>query len=102
MAMAMSKASTKTSAYIPLVLCLALFACQFKSGLARGLHRGGHHIHRLPGPGRVARPAPNPGTIFNVLQFGAKPGNRASQAQVRQRSFMVLKSPNIITLGGYT
>lgn len=76
-----SKASTRTSVFIPFVLCLALFACQFKSGLARGLHRGGHH--RLPGPGRVPRPAPNPGTLFNVLQFGAKPGNKLSQAQVR-------------------
>ena len=76
-----SKASMRTSAFVPLVLCLALFACQFEGGLAKGNRRGGHH--RLPGPGRgpaVARPPPNFGTLFNVLQFGAKPGHRASQA----------------------
>ncbi|KAL1806694.1 hypothetical protein ACET3Z_029762 [Daucus carota] len=80
-----SKASTRTSAFIPLVLCLALLACQIEGGLAKGHRRGGRP--RLPGRGPVARPAPNPGTIFNVLQFGAKPGSRLSQAQAFMKTW---------------
>ena len=103
MAMAiLSRTGTRSIAF---VLCLAWFFCQFKVGLAKGLHKvpdpggahpaaplGGHQkppgpVGALPaGPGAQHKPrgAARLGTIFNVLQFGARSGARQSQSQVQQ------------------
>lgn len=91
-----SKASTITSAFVPLVLCLALFSCQIKGGLARGRHKPPGPGGALPaGPGGALLAGPGGrhkprgagialGTVFNVLQFGARPGVRESQSQVKR------------------
>lgn len=92
--------------FVPLVLCLALFSCQFKGGLAhKGQHKppgpggalpaGPHGQHKPPGPGGAHPGGPHKshgaglalGTVFNVLQFGARPGVKESQSQVKDNGF---------------
>lgn len=89
MAMAISsKASTITSAFVPLVLCLALFSCHFKGGLAQGHHKPPGPGGALPaGPGGHHKPGVALGTVFNVLDFGARPGVKESQSQVKDNDF---------------
>ncbi|WOH07302.1 hypothetical protein DCAR_0726732 [Daucus carota subsp. sativus] len=92
----LSRTGTRSIAF---VLCLAWFFCQFKVGLAKGLHKvpdpsgahpaaplGGHQkppgpLPAGPGAQHKTHGAARLGTIFNVLQFGARSGARQSQSQ---------------------
>lgn len=69
------KASTTGHTFVQLVvLCLALASCKVKG-------KGGPH------PPRGGAPA-DPGTIFNVLQFGAKFGQKEISTEVKVEHYI--------------
>jgi galacturan 1,4-alpha-galacturonidase len=66
-----------------LILCLLAASCE-----AKGLGRRAHAAVRVP---RRTAPRRDPNEkVFNVLQYGAKPGGKQDSALVRTLIFWIL------------